>query len=242
MSDSRDNLTHAIESLARRSRISAISTVVIAITLLGTLLFLTIKIGEKRQALDDLQKQESATHDRIAQLDADVAQLIAQRDLIQAQTKTATEKSFEASVQQAVQTANPATRHAVLSVFNEARVAHDKSGAGKLIYLHYSNPSVLGVMKKIQSALIAQNFVAPGVERVRPDQFEVLAPNEVKYFHAEDAEVAKSIAQTASEVMAGNCANSARVIVPRKPAYSKHPNATTQLEVWISAPCAGQAL
>jgi hypothetical protein len=238
MSAAQPNFTEAVESLARRSRISAIATLVIAITLLGALLFLTIKIGEKRQALDDLQRQEAAAHSRIDQLNAEVARLASQRDQIQAQTKAATEKSIEASIQQVVQKASPTTRHAVLTVFNEARVAHDKSGAGKLVYLQYSDPSALAVMRKIQSALIAQNFVAPGIEHVRANQFEILAPNEVKYFHADDAQIARNIAKTAAETLAGNCTNPPRVIVPRKPAYSKRPATTTQIEVWISAPCA----
>jgi hypothetical protein len=237
MSDEGRRLDDAVQALVRKSRISAISTAVIAVGLGLGFAFLSYEVYEKRQEYDAVKGQVDGLTAQEADLEQQIAakkQELATATAAAAQNSVA---SFKAQLTAAANVATPEARVALDNVIERAQIAQRASGAGRLVYLQYDDPAAKPAMQQIQAALGAQKFVAPGIEFEDQRHFDPRTPNMVKYFHAEDAGIAQTIARLADGVLARSCPGIAPVSVPAAPVAVADPAQATQLEVWIGTSC-----
>ena len=137
--------------------------------------------------------------------------------------------------------AAPDARGALAGVIARAQAAQRQSGAGRLVYLQYADRAAAPAMAALQAALVARNFVAPGIEFANQRHFDPKTPNTVKYFHAEDAGIAHAIAWVADATLTKSCPGIAPIVVPKAPVPVADPAQATQLEVWIGTPCGAAA-
>jgi hypothetical protein len=228
MSAETGRLDDAVAALMRKSRISAITTALIAVGLGLGFAFLSYEVYEKRQEYDLLTKQEADLEQQIAAKKQELA------DATAAAAKTSV-AAFKAQLTAAATDATPDARVALASVIARAQIAQQASGAGRLVYLQYNDPATKPAMQQLQAALSAQSFVAPGVELTDAVHFDPKTPNMVKYFQPQDADIAANIARIAVATLAKTCPGVG--LIPAVPVSLLEPASATQFEVWIGTPC-----
>ena len=99
---------------------------------------------------------------------------------------------------------------------------------GKLVYLQFQGELPRGTVRQFQTALNAQGYSAPGVERVS-GKFQ----NQIKYFKDSDKAFADKVGALAHKFFQDHCGQS--VDFPSR--FTAMPSPPPQVEAWISLNC-----
>ena len=231
MSDAREDWSDAVAALVRKSRVSLISTLLILAALGGSIVFLSFQIFDKRQELKGLNDEKVRAMQDIDNLRTQIEQKKAELNQATQQAREAAIKLIVKRLRGDAHVSNQAVQQAV----------QDALQTGRLVYLQYSDKTALGAMKRLQNELVSKGYVAPGIEAIDPSFLSnglpnMALPNVVRYFRAEDRQVAQAVVQLANESFARSCPNGAIKLEPEL-GRTKDPKSATQLEVWMMSGC-----
>lgn len=96
------------------------------------------------------------------------------------------------------------------------------------VFLHFRGALDRSVMRNLETRLEAAGYTVPGIERVAGDW-----SSSVRYFHDEDAELARDVAGMVTEFFTGVCALPAPIATSRLTLRAPR----GQIEVWVSQNC-----
>lgn len=219
---SADEFDAYLAKVSRGSRLSGILGLVGLTLVLAALLFSTRQLSESRRRLSEVSG-------RIDRRLAELATTQQQLDSVRRQLRIASDSlvrtregysAFSAVVRQE----SPALAQAA------AQVARDSARAARVVYIQFRGTLSRATANALRSRLNGGGFNAPGMERI-DRQFG----NSVRYFHAEDAEAARALAQVAASFFAEQ--GCPATFPPQDLSARGGGVPVGQLEVWINLNC-----
>ena len=237
-------LSEAVEALMRKSRISTIATILIALVLGGSFLFLGVQISREKSELDQVTSQVAANRKTNSDLQAqnkDLQAKIDQNRQILAesvnQARLAVVNSFERRFRAQAAGASPGARSALTAAITQATAADSSSGAGRLVYVQYTNPASAALIRQLQANLVNQHgYVVPGIEQINRNKLTARMDNVVRYFVPADRAAAAALADAVNSVLLPVCKKMQPLYAPQEPTPLKKAP-PKELEVWVVNGC-----
>jgi hypothetical protein len=200
---------------ARGSRISGVLGLVGLTLVLGALLFSVRQLSESRAELTAVRDSVQVKYDELASVRQQLR--VASDSLVRVREGYS---AFTAVVSQQ----SPALAQ------EAAQVARDSARAARVVYIQFRGSLSRATANALRARLNDGGYNAPGVERI-DRQFG----NSVRYFHAEDADAARALAEAASAFFAEQgCPAS----FPRQDLSARGGGVPMgQIEIWINLNC-----
>ena len=210
----------------RGSRISGVLGLVGLTLVLGALLFSVRQLSESRHRLTEVRGQVNA---KLAELASTQQQL----DNVRGQLRVASDSLVR--VRQGYSTFTAVVRQESPALAQAAaQVARDSARAARVVYIQFRGALSRATANALRARLNGGGFNAPGVERI-DRQFG----NSVRYFHAEDADAARSLAQVASAFFAEQGCQAS--FPPQDMSARGGGVPMGQIEIWINLSCRSAA-
>jgi hypothetical protein len=186
---SADEFDAYLAKAARGSRISGVLGLVGLTLVLAALLFSVRQLSESRRQLTDVSSQVDRKRTELASTQQQLDSM--RKELRVVSDSLVREREGYSAYRNRVREESPALAQTA------AQVARDSARAARVVYIQFRGGLSRATANALRARLNAGGFNAPGVERI-DRQFG----NSVRYFHAEDAGAARSLAQAASAFFA----------------------------------------
>ena len=227
-------VSDAVEAMIRKSRISAVTTLVVALLLGGVFVFLGIQIRDKQADLAKLNGTIAGKQAQLTALQSQVDLAQKQRDQLAGEIPSL-HRTWTRRFQRQLSSDAPFLGSAVESAILSGAAA--QPAAGRVVYIQYTDPAAKPAMQALQQDLAEAGFVAPGIEHVDRSRLSARMDNVVRYFWQADDALAKSVAQTATASLAKACPKLQPIAAPAKASAYKNARPSLPLEIWIVNGC-----
>ena len=219
---SADEFDAYLAKVSRGSRISGVLGLVGLTLVLAALVFSARQLSESRRRLTEVRGQVDG---KLAELASTQQQL----DSVRKQLRVASDSLVRAQTQLTTYGAVVRQQSPVLAQ-EAAKVALDSARTARVVYIQFRGTLSRATANALRGRLNGSGFNAPGVERI-----DRVFGNSVRYFHAEDADAARELAQAASAFFAAQRCPAA--FPPQDMTARGASVPIGQLEIWINLNC-----